>query len=117
MPPRSLPNWATALFPVARNKHTRDAIAFLIYDVPKVLMLLTLFVFASGVLRSWFSPEKIRAIQSGRREVLGYPLTAANGLPEERLTTVDRIRIGLEKVREIRGKSGCGWSSASALAR
>ncbi|MDF1871599.1 permease [Vannielia sp.] len=72
--------WATALFPVARNSHTGEAIAFFLYDVPKVLLLLTLIVFVTGVLRSWFSPEKTRAILSGKREILGYPLAAALGV-------------------------------------
>lgn len=72
--------WATALFPIARDSHTGEAIAFFLYDVPKVLLLLTLIVFVTGVLRSWFSPEKTRAILSGKREILGYPLAAALGV-------------------------------------
>jgi uncharacterized membrane protein YraQ (UPF0718 family) len=72
--------WATALFPVERHSHTGEAIAFFLYDVPKVLLLLTLIVFVTGVLRSWFSPEKTRAILSGKREILGYPLAAALGV-------------------------------------
>lgn len=77
-----LSEWTTALFPVARKRHTGDAIVFFIYDVPKVLILLTLILLVSGVLHSWCSPDKTRAILSGRREVLDFPLTAANGLPE-----------------------------------
>lgn len=42
--------WATALFPVARDSHTGEAIAFFLYDVPKVLLLLTIIVFVTGVL-------------------------------------------------------------------
>lgn len=72
--------WATALFPIARDSHTGEAVAFFLYDVPKVLLLLTLIVFVTGVLRSWFSPEKTRAILSGKREILGYPLAAALGV-------------------------------------
>lgn len=75
-----LSEWATGLFPVVRNSHSGDALAFFLYDVPKVLMLLTAIVFVTGVLRSWFSPEKTRAILSGRREVLGYPLAAGLGV-------------------------------------
>ncbi|MGS4944134.1 hypothetical protein ACVDG3_01530 [Meridianimarinicoccus sp. RP-17] len=54
--------WVTALLPVARDSHTGEAIASFVYDVPKVLLLLTGIVFVTGVLRSWFSPEKTRAI-------------------------------------------------------
>ncbi|WP_412508929.1 permease [Roseovarius sp. SYSU LYC5161] len=72
--------WATSLFPVARDSHTGEAIAFFIYDVPKVLLLLTGIVFVTGVLRSWFSPEKTRAILAGKNQVWGYPLAAALGV-------------------------------------
>lgn len=72
--------WATALFPVARDSHTGEAIAFFLYDVPKVLLLLTGIVFVTGVLRSWFSPEKTRAILAGKREIWGYPLAALLGV-------------------------------------
>lgn len=71
--------WATSLFPVARDTHTGEAIAFFIYDVPKVLLLLTGIVFVTGVLRSWFSPEKTRAILAGKNQIWGYPLAAALG--------------------------------------
>ncbi len=44
--------WVTSLMPVARDSHTGEAIAFFVYDVPKVLLLLTGIVFVTGVLRS-----------------------------------------------------------------
>ncbi len=72
--------WITAQFPVARDSHTGEAIAFFAYDVPKVLILLTGIVFVTGVLRSWFSPEKTRAILAGKREIAGYPLAALLGV-------------------------------------
>lgn len=72
--------WITAMFPVARDSHSGEAIAFFTYDVPKVLLLLTGIVFVTGVLRSWFSPEKTRAILAGKREILGYPLAAMLGV-------------------------------------
>ncbi len=72
--------WVVSLVPVERNSHTGEAIAFFVYDVPKVLLLLTLIVFVTGVLRSWFSPEKTRAILAGKREIAGYPLAALLGV-------------------------------------
>ena len=72
--------WGTSLFPVDRHSHAGEAIAFFIYDVPKVLLLLIGIVFVTGVLRSWFSPEKTRAILAGKRQVWGYPLAAALGV-------------------------------------
>jgi len=80
---RQLPGfseWATALLPVDRHSHTGEAIAFFLYDVPKVMMLLALIVFAMGVVRSFFSPEKTRALLSGRREGVGNVLSAMLGI-------------------------------------
>ncbi|RSK35149.1 permease [Rhodovulum iodosum] len=70
----------TALLPVARDSHAGEAIAFFLYDVPKVMMLLTLIVFVMGVVRSWFSPEKTRALLSGRREGVGNVMSAGLGI-------------------------------------
>ena len=72
--------WVTSLLPVARHSRAGEAIAFFVYDVPKVLLLLTGIVFVTGVLRSWFSPEKTRAILAGKREIWGYPLAALLGV-------------------------------------
>ncbi len=57
-----------------------DALAFFAYDTPKVLLLLTLVVFAMGVVRSFFSPERTRSILAGRREGIGNLLAASLGI-------------------------------------
>ncbi len=72
--------WVTALFPIDRHSHTGEAIAFFFYDVPKVMLLLTLIVFAMGVVRSWFSPEKTRSLLSGKREGVGNVMSAGLGI-------------------------------------
>jgi len=72
--------WLTGLFPVDRHSHTGEALAFFFYDVPKVLMLLTLIVFAMGVIRSFFSPEKTRALLAGKREGAGNAMAAGLGV-------------------------------------
>ena len=53
---------------------------FFIYEVPKVLMLLTLVVFGVGIIRSFFTPERTRRILSGRRESAGSVLAALLGV-------------------------------------
>ncbi|MFN3972516.1 MAG: permease [Gemmobacter sp.] len=70
----------TSLFPVERHSHTGEAIAFFSYDVPKVMMLLTLIVFAMGVVRSYFSPERTRAMLAGKREGVGNVMAAGLGV-------------------------------------
>jgi uncharacterized membrane protein YraQ (UPF0718 family) len=72
--------WVVSLLPVDRKSHLGEAIAFFIYDTPKVLLLLTLVVFAMGVVRSFFSPEKTRAMLAGRREGVGNVLAAGLGI-------------------------------------
>ncbi len=69
-----------ALLPVERHSHAGEALAFFFYDVPKVLMLLTLIVFAMGIVRSFFSAERTRALLSGRREGLGNVMAAGLGV-------------------------------------
>ena len=72
--------WIVALLPVARHSHTGEALAFFFYDVPKVMMLLTLIVFAMGVVRSFFSPERTRALLAGKREGVGNVMAAGLGV-------------------------------------
>jgi uncharacterized protein len=60
--------------------HLARAVEFFIYEVPKVLMLLTLVVFGVGIIRSFFTPERTRRILSGRRESAGNVLAALLGI-------------------------------------
>lgn len=73
-------DWAVSLLPVDRKSHLGEAAAFFIYDTPKVLLLLTLVVFVMGVVRSFFSPEKTRAMLAGRREGVGNVLASGLGI-------------------------------------
>ena len=72
--------WVVSLLPVDRKSHLGEAIAFFVYDTPKVLLLLTLVVFALGVVRSFFSPEKTRAMLAGRAEGVGNVAAAGLGI-------------------------------------
>ena len=56
------------------------AVEFFLYETPKVLLLLTLVVFGVGILRSFFTPGKTRALLAGRRESAGNVLAAALGV-------------------------------------
>jgi uncharacterized protein len=55
------------------------ALQFFIYDTVKVLLLLTIVVFGVGIVRSFFSPERTRALLSGRRETTGNVMAASLG--------------------------------------
>ena len=72
--------WAAAHLPVEPGSHLDEAAKFFIYDTPKVLMLLTLVVFGMGVVRSFFSPERTRAMLAGKREGIGNVAAAGLGV-------------------------------------
>jgi uncharacterized protein len=67
-------------FGIAHGTHLGESVAFFFLDIPKVFMLLLLIVWAVGVLRSFFTPERTRAILAGKREFLGHGLAGALGV-------------------------------------
>ena len=69
-----------ALFPVARDSHLGGALQFFFYDTPKVLMLLTGVVFAMGMINSYFTPERTRALLAGRAEGVANVMAATLGI-------------------------------------
>ena len=69
-----------SVIPAGTPSHLASAIAFFVYEVPKVLLLLVLVVFAIGVIRTWFSPERTRRLLAGRRESVGNVLAAGLGV-------------------------------------
>jgi len=60
--------------------HLASAVEFFVFEVPKVLLLLTLVVFVVGILRSFFTPEKTRSLLAGRRETAGNALASLLGI-------------------------------------
>jgi hypothetical protein len=65
---------------ISRATRPGEALHFFIYEVPKVLMLLTAVVFVMGVVHTFISPERTRAILSGRRIGAGNMLAASLGI-------------------------------------
>jgi uncharacterized protein len=57
-----------------------SAVEFLFYEAPKVILLLVLVVFAVGIVRSFFTPERTRRILAGKRESVGNVLAALLGV-------------------------------------
>jgi uncharacterized membrane protein YraQ (UPF0718 family) len=62
------------------NSHLTESVRFFIYEVPKVLLLLTLIVFAVGIMRSFFSPEKTRKALEGKPLFAGNVLASSLGI-------------------------------------
>ena len=69
----------TAL-PVARDSRLGGALQFFFYDTPKVLLLLTGIVFVMGMVNSYFTPERTRALLAGRTEGAANAMAASLGI-------------------------------------
>jgi len=67
-------------FGLSLSSRLGSSVAFFIYEVPKVLMLLVLVVFGVGIVRSFFTPERTREILAGKREFVGNILAACLGV-------------------------------------
>ena len=78
---QNLADWLTYQV-IGLLPHTRlgESVNFFIYDVPKILMLLTGMIFLVTIVRSFFSPERTRAALGGRREGVGNVLAAGLGV-------------------------------------
>lgn len=63
-----------------RGTHLGSAVEFFVFEVPKVLLLLTAVVFVVGILRSFFTPERARQLLAGKREASGNVLAACFGV-------------------------------------
>jgi len=57
-----------------------EAIRFFIYEVFKVLLLLTLIVFAVGIIRTFFSPEHTRKVLEKKSLLFGNVLASMLGI-------------------------------------
>jgi uncharacterized membrane protein YraQ (UPF0718 family) len=75
-----LSDWLVRRLPIDAGSSLGESALFFAYDAPKILMLLVLVVFAMGVVNSFFSPEKTRALLAGRREGVGNVLAATLGV-------------------------------------
>lgn len=76
----SLSEIIVSVLPIEKGTHLAEALTFFFYDTPKVLMLLTLVVFAMGIIRSFFSPARTRALLAGKHEGLGNIVAACLGI-------------------------------------
>ncbi len=69
-----------AALPVERSSHLGGALQFFFYDTPKVLLLLTGVVFVMGMINSYFTPERTRALLAGRTEGVANAMAAGLGI-------------------------------------
>ena len=76
-----LADWlAYSALNLTRGSHLGDAVAFFLYDVPKILLLLSGMIFLISILRTFFSPERTRAMLGGKRQGIGNVLASLLGI-------------------------------------
>lgn len=65
---------------MTKGTHLTDTIWFFVFEVPKVLLLLTLIVFVVGIIRSYFSPERTRKLLGGKKLLAGNIMASLLGI-------------------------------------
>jgi uncharacterized protein len=76
-----LANWiAYSLLRLSTESHLGQSVAFFLYDVPKILLLLSGMIFLISILRTFFSPERTRDLLGGKRQGIGNVLAAMLGI-------------------------------------
>jgi uncharacterized protein len=76
-----LANWISyTVLNLPQGSHLGDAVAFFLYDVPKILLLLSGMIFVISIIRTFFSPERTRSLLGGKRQGIGNVLAAMLGI-------------------------------------
>ncbi len=74
-------NWLTyTLIGLTPDSHLGEAVAFFLYDVPKILLLLGGMIFLVSTARTFFSVERTRQLLGGKRQGIGNVLAALLGV-------------------------------------
>jgi uncharacterized membrane protein YraQ (UPF0718 family) len=63
-----------------RGTHLGESVAFFLYDVPKILLLLSGMIFVITIIRTFFSAERTRQLLGGKRVGIGTVLAAMLGI-------------------------------------
>jgi uncharacterized membrane protein YraQ (UPF0718 family) len=75
-----LSTWITySMLGLAEDSRFGESLAFFLYDVSKIMLLLSGMVFVISIIRTFFSPERTRAMLGGKREGVGNVLAALLG--------------------------------------
>ncbi len=73
-------NFILSLTGLTRDTHLGESVHFFFYDTPKVMLLLVGVVFFMGIIQTFFSPEKTRAVLSGKKLGVGNSMAALFGI-------------------------------------
>ncbi len=74
-------DWLTyEIFQLSAGTRLAGAVHFFIYDVIKILLMLTVIIFAVSLIRSFFPPEKVKKLLARKTEFVGNVLAALLGI-------------------------------------
>ena len=65
---------------LTKGSRLTEALRFFVFELPKVLLLLTLIIFFVGIIRSYFSPERTRKVLEGKSLFTGNVLASMLGI-------------------------------------
>ncbi len=65
---------------LTKGTHFTEALRFFVFELPKVMLLLTLIIFFVGVIRSYFSPERTRKVLEGKSLFTGNVMASLLGV-------------------------------------
>ena len=75
-----LADGVVALLHLSRATSLGEAVHFFFFDTPHVLLLLVSVVFVMGIVQTFFTPERTRALLHGKRLGVGNVLAASLGI-------------------------------------
>lgn len=65
---------------MTKGVHLAEAIWFLLFEFPKVMLLLSLIIFGVGIIRTFFTPERTRKALGGKKTIGGNILASMLGI-------------------------------------
>lgn len=68
------------LLVMPEGTHLTETLRFFLFEVPKVLLLLTLIIFVVGIIRTYFSPGRTRKALEGKSLFKGNVMAATLGI-------------------------------------
>jgi len=68
------------LLGLVRSSHFASSVEFFIFEVPKVILLLVIVIFFVGIIRSFFTAERTRAMLAGKSLFAGNVMASALGI-------------------------------------
>lgn len=68
------------VFQMAAGTHLAEAVNFFVYDVIKIIIMLTLIIYIVSVIRSFFPPEKVKNLLVRRSEFMGNVMASGLGI-------------------------------------